>query len=255
MGDARANHHYNGRNKGHLTWVGPANVVTPVSGQPVTIKPLEAATTDPQVISIARSSSSSLYVELRATSTYDAFAPGDDVVNGVLIHTGPALATNGNSYLVDTSPYTADFTDAALGVGEGFVDPVSGTYIELQSLSSGSATVLVKTGYAASAPQATSLAGGNAVVGVPQAHPGGSAIDADKDLSSYAWSLTSCPGTCPDITSNKAGQLTKGSATVPGPVYTPTAPGTYVLTLTVRDGTGAVGTATSTDTALGLPSP
>lgn len=256
MGDASGQRHVNGRNKGHLSWLSGANVVTGRSGQTYTLSALETATNQPQVLQVARSSSSNLYVELRRSTGFDAFAPNDDVVTGVLIRTGPALATNANSYLVDTAPYTETFLDAALQVGQGFVDTVSGVYLELLSLNpDGTATVRVESGHPALAPTATAAAGGSTVVGMPRAHPGGTAQDPDKDLASYSWAFASCPATCPAIVSNESGALAAGSATVPGPLYTPTAGGTYVLRLTVRDGTGASDDSTSTDTVLGPPPP
>lgn len=248
MGYSSGRRHLHGRNKGHLGWFGAANVVTPSSGQSYTLSALESSATGAQVLRIPRSTKDFVYVELRTVHGFDSFGPADDVVTGVLIHTGPDLATNGNSYLIDTAPYSASFNDAALQAGQAFVDTVGGVYVETLSVSAGSASVLVRTGYTGSAPVASAAAGGQSVlVGLPRQHPGGSATDADKDLASYRWGFASCPGTCPAMTANETGSLAGGNASVPGPSYTPTTSGTYRLTLTVFDAAGRSSSASSED--------
>jgi hypothetical protein len=255
MGNSGNQHHYNARNKGHLGWLPSANIATAVSGQTYTLKPIETATTGLQVLQIPRGREY-LYVDFRRPfGSYDAYEPTDDVVNGVLIHSGPGLSTATNSYLIDTTIYPTrtvtdlntgerrvvpDFTDAALNVGQGFVDTVGGIYIETLSVNpDGTVTVLVRTGVTNAAPVVTASAGSTPVVpGLPHQVVSATATDVDKNLGQFRWHFVSCPSTCPALV-NAEGSASGGSMTIPGPTYVPADVGTYRLALTVWDTAGA----------------
>jgi hypothetical protein len=68
------------------------------------------------------------YLEYRRPQTpFDAFAPTDPVVNGVTIRVGADYGgtetSNTRPALLDTTPETTTFTDAALAAGRTFRDP------------------------------------------------------------------------------------------------------------------------------------
>ena len=90
--------------------------------------------TDPaggvQAIRIKRDASTYLLLELREPyGTFDDFSPTAPVVNGVTIRIVPSYSTITQSQLVDTTPATSTYTDAALTVGQSITDPVSGVTI------------------------------------------------------------------------------------------------------------------------------
>lgn len=255
MGQTLTPRQYHARNKSHLGWVPSANITAPLSGQTYTLRPINSAASGLQVLQIPRGREY-LYVEYRRPSgTFDTFAATDDVVNGVLIRSGPAIATNGNSYLFDTAIYPTttkinvstgeqtivpDFSDAALNVGEGFAD-VSGVYIETLSVNpDGTVTVLVRTSVSNTTPDVTGFEGTvRGLPGVPHQAPTASLVDAEKNLGRYRWSFVSCPSACPALTGTE-GALSGGSDSAPGPTYTPTDTGTYELELKVWDTSGAL---------------
>lgn len=255
MGTSSNQRQYHARNKTHLGWIPLANVGASVSGQTFVLSPIESATTKLQVLQIPRGRDY-LYVDYRRpTGQFDAYAATDDAVNGVLIHSGPAIATNGNSYLFDTTIYPStvdvntqlpepDFSDAALNVGEGFVDPVSGVYIETISVNAdGTISVLVRTGVTNTAPVVSAPAPATPPLpGLPRQIPAASATDTEKNLGAYRWSFLSCPGTCPPLAGVVEGALSGGSDSIPGPSYVPAEPGTYELQLQVWDTAGALTT-------------
>ncbi len=76
------------------------------------------------------------YVEARQAKGYDAFLAGNaNVLSGVLVH----KVTDGvadSSYLLDMTPSTSAWSDAALTAGKSFTDPQSG--LRISTLSAGS---------------------------------------------------------------------------------------------------------------------
>jgi hypothetical protein len=247
----RAYRHIGVRNKGHLGWVPSTKIANAVTGQTYTIQPIESGTTGLHSVRVARTNKDYLYIEARTPfGAFDTFLPSDDVVTGALLRTGADLRTNGNSYLIDTAPYTTSYYDAALQAGEAFVDTVKNIYVEVLSVNpDGSVTVLVRTGQANSAPTAAAGSAHGLTVGIEHQHDSATASDSTKNLGSYEWSLTACPATCPAL-SGATGQLSGGNAAVPGPTFTPAEAGTYRLSLTVWDTAGASATAVVDEVAL-----
>lgn len=83
------------------------------------------------------------YLEYRQSSSFDAYATTDPVVNGVSIRLGTDIDTNHMTLLVDTTPETSSFADAPLTVGRTFRDPVAGVRILTLAASPAEATVEV----------------------------------------------------------------------------------------------------------------
>ena len=254
MGRSTNQRHFNGRNKAHLAWIPGMNVATvaPTSQpQEFTLQPIEANTTGLQLLQIPRGREF-LYVDVRRPSgTFDAYGPSDDAVTGVLIRSGVGITSNAKTYLIDTAIYPTttdavtsaiepDFTDAALQVGEGFLDTTTGTYIETKSLNpDGSITVSVRNGVSNVGPDARPTSGSALMLpGVPHQAPTVEATDVNKNLGMYRWAFESCPATCPDLTSGAEGAVSGGQDSITGPTYIPNAAGTYRLGVTVWDATG-----------------
>lgn len=254
MGQAPAARHYHGRNKAHMSWFPTANIVTGADGGEYTLYPLETVAVGPQLLQIARTRNEYVYVDFRQPfGTFDNYAATDDAVTGAMVRIGPSTATNGNSWLIDTSMFPLfvdanedppdtepEFLDAALQVGEGWVDTVSGIYIETLEVVGGTVRVLVRTRQANAAPEVAVGAPSSVILpGVPHQAPNATATDTHKNLGMYRWSWRSCPSTCPALTGLTEGALSGGSDTISGPVYIPTERGDYTLTLTVWDTAGS----------------
>ena len=114
-----------------------------------TIAPIEdARNTVPRALKIPRStacgaSNEWLYVESRQPRGFDAYLGGTlNIPAGVVIH----KVTEGNadsSFLLDMTPATASWMDAALVAGQSFTDPLTGVVIAPVSVGSSSSTVAV----------------------------------------------------------------------------------------------------------------
>jgi hypothetical protein len=140
--------HYNAFQKERLGWLDdgyspPLTTVPAVAGTATfDIAPIEdARNTRPRALKIPRASACGVanewfYVEARQAKGYDAFLAGNaNVLSGVLVH----KVTDGvadSSYLLDMTPSTSAWSDAALTAGKSFTDPQSG--LRISTLSAGS---------------------------------------------------------------------------------------------------------------------
>lgn len=107
----------------------------------------------PRLLSIARGDGTYLVLELRqAESPFDAFASSANPANGVSVRITPSLAIKSQSKLVDATPGTSSFGDAALPVGVSLFDPISGFTIATASLVGGVAEVDVSLSSDVEAP-------------------------------------------------------------------------------------------------------
>ncbi|HEY8868880.1 MAG TPA: hypothetical protein VIM30_05775 [Candidatus Limnocylindrales bacterium] len=123
----------------------------------------EVSASTPKVIRIARTGAANqyLYLELRqpAGTSFDNFSVSDPVVQGVTIRIAQDYPNLVQSWLVDTTPATSTFNDAALALNATFIDPLSGVSITTRSVSSTGASVAVSLGADVQAPTAvTNLA-------------------------------------------------------------------------------------------------
>ena len=81
------------------------------------------------------------YLEFRQPfGIFDTFLTGDPVINGVSIRIGKPTTTS-QSLLIDTTPETATFSDAALAVGKTFTDSTEGVTISTLAITPQQATV------------------------------------------------------------------------------------------------------------------
>ncbi|HEY2901010.1 MAG TPA: hypothetical protein VGL59_10570 [Polyangia bacterium] len=201
-------YHMNMYQKAYQGWVQGCNsVLTPSSGT-FDIFPMELACNAIQVLQVPMPKTRPFtrpaaggggggvtnlayyYIEYRQLSGNFEKAAGN-VFQGVLIHAGEQYRTIAQGgrypYLLDMTPETATFNDAALGVGKSFTDPAGGVTITVMSADATKATVKIDiaggtgmptcidgTTLAAPGPQSCG-AGGGIVVG----SDGGTVITSD----------------------------------------------------------------------------
>jgi len=149
--------HINNYQKGRL---GGPGVLDPVNTQDVTVNglytiaPLEWASNGVQALRVPREVDSTgkvlkyYYLEFRQPygTAFDNFSATASVVNGVSIRLAPPYATSARPLLIDTTPTTSGFTDAALTIDKTFEDPIKGITITTKSVSASGAAVDVKFG-------------------------------------------------------------------------------------------------------------
>ena len=155
MGSTNTTPHYNAYQKERLGWLNagvspPLRTVGATAGtQTFSIGPMEdARNATPRALKIPRGTSCSatnewFYVESRQAKGFDAFlASNANVIGGVLVH----KVTDGSidsSYLLDMTPATTAWADAALVAGKAFTDPLTGLVIMPVSVGSTGATINV----------------------------------------------------------------------------------------------------------------
>jgi len=146
--------HYNAYQKERLGWlnggVSPPIITLAGTGSAnYSISPVEKARdASPRALKIPRvascgTASDYLYVESRQAIGFDsALASNASLMSGVLFHDATP-STPDSSYLLDMTPATAAWADAALGAGVSFTDPGSGVVVTPVSVGSSGSTVNV----------------------------------------------------------------------------------------------------------------
>ncbi len=121
-------------------------------------------------------------VEFRQPGTlFDGFAPTAPVVNGATIRLVGDDTVRTQSWLIDTTPATTAFSDAPLGVGKTFTDPLSGiaiTTLGMVTDAAGHPAVKIRVLFPNTAPPAA---------------PGGFTATSSNDglTASLSWSAAS----------------------------------------------------------------
>lgn len=118
-----------------------------------------------RIVRVPRGDGNFFYLEFRQPGgLIDTFLATDPVVNGVSIRLNPDTSRI-QSKLIDTTPATTSFTDAALAVGRTFTDPVSSVSITTVSVGPDGAVVDVAWG-----PDAVAPSGITGLAATPQAN-------------------------------------------------------------------------------------
>jgi hypothetical protein len=153
MGGSAKYHHTGFTRSASYAWVDASGVVTATSSGDYTVTPAEAPGGTP-VVRIPRASGQYLTLEFRQPyGVFDTFASTSPVVNGVTLRvTGSAMAP---TQLVDCTPATTMFSDAACPVGTTLTDPLTGVSITTLSVAASGAIVRISFGGAAPAPAPT----------------------------------------------------------------------------------------------------
>ena len=155
MGSTSTTPHFNAYQKERLGWLNagvspPLTTVPTVAGtRTYTIAPVEdARNATSRALKIPRGTSCSasgewFYVESRQAKGFHAYlASNANVIGGVLVR----KVTDGSvdsSYLLDMTPATTAWNDAALVAGQAFTDPLSGLVIMPVSVGTTGATINV----------------------------------------------------------------------------------------------------------------
>jgi hypothetical protein len=137
--------HFNGYHKGQLGWLAPGNERTATTSGTYTVAPLSSPSAGVQSLRIRRSTGEWIYCDLRAPvgGQFEQFSPSDPATQGVLLRLAPDYTTIERSKLLDATPGTATFGDAALLPGQTFTDPVSGISITAGAVTAAGATLEV----------------------------------------------------------------------------------------------------------------
>ena len=155
MGSTSTTPHFNAYQKERLGWLNagvspPLTTVPTIAGtRTYTIAPIEdARSATPRALKIPRGTSCSatgewFYVESRQAKGFHAYlASNANVTGGVLVR----KVTDGSvdsSFLLDMTPATTAWNDAALVAGQSFTDPLTGVVITPVSVGTTGATVNV----------------------------------------------------------------------------------------------------------------
>jgi len=148
--------HFNAVQKERLGWLNSGvspPITTVLASGTYTLETFEPVGSGAKALKILKSTDPSTglrtwyYVESRQAIGFDAFLAGEanNVVNGVLIHTG--AEGNGNaSYLLDLTPATPVYYwwfDPALAAGQNFSDPTAGVSVTTSWVNGNAAAVTV----------------------------------------------------------------------------------------------------------------
>lgn len=151
MGYSPEIRHTNSHNKGYLNWFSESQVLIANSSGNYTLWPQESPSIGPASIRIPRAYDSQgrvrqyLQLEYRRPYGFDDFGEASPAVNGILLRIAPALS--GPTYLLDATPATPNFLDAALAPGRAFADwPASGAVVRVLRTGERNATVEITFG-------------------------------------------------------------------------------------------------------------
>ena len=141
MGGAQTRHHVNWH-RAQLGWSPDVQTVT-TSGS-YFVAPAELSGT-PRLVRVARGDGTYLNLEFRQPwGIFDNFSVSDPAVNGVSIRIAPATSSIVQSKLVDATPATTTFADAALAVGKTVIDPSTGVSLTTVSVGPAGASVSIQ---------------------------------------------------------------------------------------------------------------
>jgi hypothetical protein len=154
MGSAGSGRHTHSQQLATLGWASGSALVTATATGNYTLGAAENSASAVKAVRVARGDGTYLYLELRQPwgTSFDNFSPSDPVVNGVSVRYANDWNTIIQSKLIDTTPATSTWSDAALAVGQSFWDPVSGVTVNTVSLGGGSAVVNLSWGADGVAP-------------------------------------------------------------------------------------------------------
>lgn len=113
----------------------------------------------PKILRIARGDGTYLYLEYRQTfGTYEVFSSTATVTTGVTVRIGPDTLRK-QTHLLDMSPSTTTFLDAALQANQSFTDPASKATITTTAVTATGATVRIAFPGSTPAPTASPTPG------------------------------------------------------------------------------------------------
>ena len=144
MGSASTYHH----NNWHRAQFGWMSMQTVSSSGTYTLAPAESSSTAvSRLLRVARGDGTYLNLEFRQPGgAFETFSSSSAVANGVSVRIAPETSTLVQSKLLDLTPGTATFLDAALAVGSSFTDQVANVTISTIAVSPLGASVSIQFG-------------------------------------------------------------------------------------------------------------
>jgi hypothetical protein len=138
----------NAYHKWESGWLPSDSVLSVIRSGTYLLSPEEAASHGIQLLEVPRSAGGpSYWLDLRQPfgTYFDTFSPSDPISNGVSIRYANSsnMPHPSKSWLIDTTPWTASFADAPLGVGSTYSEPSRGVSITTLSLSPQGALVQI----------------------------------------------------------------------------------------------------------------
>ncbi|HVM30985.1 MAG TPA: hypothetical protein VM305_09505 [Candidatus Limnocylindrales bacterium] len=146
MGAAQR-HHMTNFSRGNFGWLSNGNTADVSKTGEYLLAPLGVGS-GVVGVRIARTSNSWLLLEYRRPygTLFETYSSSSAVANGVSVRIVPAYSSRTQSKLVDTTPSTTSFSDAALASGGTFTDPLTNVSITTVSVASSGAVVRVQFG-------------------------------------------------------------------------------------------------------------
>jgi chitodextrinase len=135
-------------NEWHLAMLGLTSDIQTVSADGTyALSPVETQSGSPHALRVPRGDGTYFDLEYRQPyGIFDAFSGASAAVNGVMVRKISSYSTANKPMLIDTTPETASFADAALAAGKTFVDLTTGITVTTLSVSSTGAQVQVSFG-------------------------------------------------------------------------------------------------------------
>jgi hypothetical protein len=136
--------------RGNFGWLNAAQAETVNATGEYSLSPIETSNpASAQVLQIPRGDSGTyLTLEFRQPdgTPFDDLAISSPVANGVTLRETGSLSATGRSRLIDTTPTTSSYIDAALAVGQTVTDATYGVSVTTTSVSSSAAIVRIEFG-------------------------------------------------------------------------------------------------------------
>lgn len=268
LGKSGVTGHSHANQKERLGWLGYGNspaITTVQSSGTYWIDPYETVGSSPKALKILKSVDPTTgrktwyYVEFRRPVGFDSFISGNsNVMNGVMVHTGTESYTSDN-YLLDMTPETSSWSDAALVVGRSYNDP--NVNIAITPLSVGNAGAGISVSYgpqpcvqanpSASLPPSASqwIAAGSTItyqVSVTN-NDGGGCVASNFNLQAGVPSGWTAVFDAPSVNVNPGGSAT-ANLTITSPSLA--ADGFYNILVTVANSADSSYSATSSSTCV-----
>jgi chitodextrinase len=176
--------HTHGQQLATLGWLSGTNLQTVTTTGTYTLTSADDSGTGVKSMRVARGDGTYLYLELRQPvgSQFDNFSASDPDVNGVSLRIANDWTTIIQSKLIDTTPATSTYNDAALAVDASFTDPLSGVTFTTVSVSSVSRSAQVSISW--------SGGGGAPDTTAPSAPGGLGAALTGATTASLSWSAS-----------------------------------------------------------------
>ncbi len=148
--------HFNHYHRRQVGFLSTADQLTASAAGSYTIGVASHVTSDgPKVVRIARGDGTYLYLEYRRPfGIFEAFSSSANVTTGVTLRIGPETLRK-QTHLLDMSPSTTTFLDAALQTGQSFTDPASKATITTTEVGPTGATVWIAFPGSTPAPTAS----------------------------------------------------------------------------------------------------